>query len=90
MTKAELQARLDQVIELLKQEHKLKVEICSLNLGPSRPEALAKSLERHDRIIAEINTIRQNKMLPIFRELATFIKAARDLEARQRAAKPRG
>jgi hypothetical protein len=81
---------MEQVVALLKREHRLKVEICSLNLGPSPPEALAKNLERHDQIIAEINALRQNELVPIFRELTQFIKAAQDLDRRQQAARAKG
>ena len=82
MIREDLQNRMERVLALLKDEQRLKVELCFLNLGPGRPEVLKKNLEREDQILSEINSIRHDKLMPIMREVARFVK----LMAAQKAA----
>ncbi len=73
MSKAGIHKRIDELIELMREEQKLRVELLSLEMLGSNA-VVRKSAERHDEILAEINEIRLGKMVPIFREFAQVIK----------------
>ena len=84
MNEAELKKRVDALLDLMRWEQKLRVEICSLNLGLCRGTELKKNLERHDEILAEIDELRHAKMMPILRDVARFVNVCK-LQERAKA-----
>jgi len=74
VNRKQLNERLEKVIAHMRDEQKLKVEVRSLNLDAARFDVLAKNLERQNQILGEIEKIRHNKILPILRDVARFVR----------------
>ncbi len=73
MKKADVRQEIDKLLELMREEQKLRIEILSLEmLGPQA--VVRKNAERHDAILVEIEELRQARMMPIFRNFARVIK----------------
>ncbi len=83
MNQTGVRKRIDELIELMREEQKLRVELLSLEMLGSNA-VVRKSAVRHDEILAEINELRLGKMVPIFRQFAQVIKT------RAPAANPEG
>ena len=73
MNRDGVRKRMGQVIALMREEQTLRLELCTLDLGLGGKEQLDKNLTRHDDILREINKLRLDRMMPIFRELGGFI-----------------
>lgn len=85
-TSEEVRAKIMEFQELLGREKALQDELLSLRLqGDS--ETVKRNTERHDQIIAQIEEIRFNHMLPIFQEMADFVKECRKIEKELEAKK---
>lgn len=73
MQKVDVRQQIDKLLDLMREEQKLRIELLSLEmLGPQA--VVRKSIERHDAILAEIEELRQVRMMPIFRNFAAVIK----------------
>lgn len=72
-TKEEIVALTKEFNDLLKKEMRLKEELLSLKIrGPK--DLVQKNIKRHDEIFAELEELRMNRMLPIIREVAAFVR----------------
>ncbi len=65
----------NKLVEIIKDEHKLKVELLHLDLGLQAPESLKKNMDRQWHILGQLRSINMDKKLPIMRALANFISA---------------
>jgi len=72
-TKEEIIALTKEFNDLLKKEMRLKEELLSLKIsGPK--DYVREKLKRHDEIFAELDDIRMNRMLPLIKEVAAFVR----------------
>lgn len=74
-----VRARLEEFLGLLRREQELKEQLLALKMHGRRatPEEAAERLAAHDSLIAEIERLRQEGMLPILEEMARFVAAGR-------------
>jgi hypothetical protein len=63
----------NRLLEILKEEHKLKIELLHLDLGPQPAPMLNKNLERQWAILGQLRSINMDRKIPILRELTAFI-----------------
>jgi len=76
----ETTARIREFNEYLEQERVLQEELLGLQLhGPS--DLVAMNRKRHDTIIAEIQELRMEKMIPILTQIAESVQEYRRQEA---------
>jgi hypothetical protein len=66
--------QVDKLLAILHEEHKLKVELLHLDLGPQAAESMKKNSAREWEILGKLRSINMDQKLPIVRELANFIK----------------
>lgn len=78
MTREEVQARLDAFLALLQREQEVKEELLALKMmgHKATEEALKEKLQRQNDLLAEVERLRHEEMLPILEELASFISEA--------------
>lgn len=74
LTRSEVVKRINAYNELLSKEKALKEEIMALKLYGSR-DHVREARKRHDEILAEIEDIRMNKMIPILKDLSEYVSA---------------
>lgn len=65
--------------EYLAQEQALQEELLTIDISGSR-DKVHKNAERHDEIIAEIEKIRNEKMMPIIEDLSKFVSYCERVE----------
>ena len=71
-TKDEVTAKINEFNDYMMQEKVLQEELLNLKISGSRDATIAAS-KRHDEIIAQIDDLRMNKMMPILEEMAAFV-----------------
>lgn len=84
-SKEEVVERIKLFNDYMAQEKELQQELLEISMSGSR-DASAKALKRHDEIIAQIEKIRMEKMIPILDELSAFVAHCQKLEAEEKAA----
>jgi len=79
MTREEVQERLDRFLALMDQEQALREELLALPMygRHATEEAVELALNTQTELIAEIERLRHEEMLPILEEIAAFIGSAR-------------
>ncbi len=78
-TKDEVTEKIKEFNEYMMQEKTLQEELLNLQIQGSRDATIAAS-RRHDEIIAQIDDLRMNKMMPILEEMAAFVAHCEKLE----------
>ncbi len=67
--------RMEQFVALMREEQELRDQLLALDFTAVSPDVFAKNLAKQQELIGGIDTIYQEKMLPIMRELAEFVGA---------------
>lgn len=77
MTRSQVEEKLEQFLELLDEQQVLREELLALKMGGKRAteEAVREALQRQTDMVAEIERIRMEQMLPILDELARFLNS---------------
>lgn len=78
-TKDEVADKIKEFNEYMMKEKTLQEELLNLQISGSRDATIAAS-KRHDEIIAEIDDLRMNKMMPILEEMTAFVAHCEKLE----------
>ena len=78
MTREEVQERLDAFLALIEREHELKEELLALKMmgHKATEQAMKDKLQQQNDLLAEIDRLRNQEMLPILEELAAFTAEA--------------
>lgn len=84
-TKDEVAEKIKEFNEYMMKEKALQEELLNLQISGSRDATIAAS-KRHDAIIAEIEDLRMNKMMPILEEMAAFVAHCEKLEKAEKEA----
>lgn len=77
MTPKDIRNRVDQVVRILREEAALKAEVASLGGTVMTGEQHKQDLQKQRQLIDSITALRRDKILPIVRELVTFIAKSR-------------
>lgn len=79
MTKTDVSQMLEHFLSLLQREQELKEELLSLKMFGSHATAddVTVKIIRHSDLLAEIERLRTEEMLPILEHLASFISDTR-------------
>jgi len=86
MTKQEVKEKMKQFVDLVLREKELQEKLLNLTMRTGDKKELQNRLAQHDRMIEEIEDIRQNKILPMMEEMAAFInKRRKEIEEEKKA-----
>ncbi|MHC9543314.1 MAG: hypothetical protein AB9903_27705 [Vulcanimicrobiota bacterium] len=78
-TREEVVQKIQEFQQLIGREKRLQEELLSLNLhGDS--ETVRRNSDRQDQIIAEIEEIRFNGIMPIMQEMGSFVMECKKIE----------
>lgn len=87
MKRRHVREKMEEMVRLMREEQGLRLELASLDFSVNNRSRLEKALGRQDSLIRQIGAIRQEKMMPIVRQMLTFIGSKlEDQSAREAAA----
>ncbi len=86
MKRRNVREKMEEMVRLMREEQALRLELASLDLSVNSRSQLEKALGRQDNLVAQIGAIRQEKMMPIVREMLTFIGSKLEQQAAREAA----
>lgn len=83
MTPQDVRQRMELYLGYLREEQEIRDQLTALNFMAPNEKELQKVMTKQSELMDAIETIRQEKMLPILTELAEFIAKARTALALQ-------
>lgn len=88
MQRKDVKEKMEKFLYHLRQEQEMRDEVASLNYLAVPPKELQENLKRESQLLAQMETLRQEKMLPILKDLAQFVSSRCQATARASAKKP--
>jgi len=85
-TREEVVQKIQEFQALLGREKRLQEELLSLKMYGDN-ESVRRNTERQDQIVAEIEDIRLNGIMPIMQEMGSFVMECRKIEQEMKAKK---
>ncbi len=73
MKRRDVREKMEEMVRLMREEQALRLELASLDFSVNSRPKLETALGRQHNLVAQIGAIRQEKMMPIVREMLTFI-----------------
>ena len=86
MKRQQVRDNMEQMLKLMRQEQELRVELAALDFSLCTEEEFRANIKRQRQLIARIDAIRQQQMIPIVRRMVAFIAAKTDQGATRAAA----
>ena len=86
MKRQQVRNQMERVLKLMRQEQELRVELAALDFSLCTEEEFRANMKRQRQLLARIDAIRQNQMLPIVRRMVEFIASKTNQGARRAAA----
>jgi len=86
MKRQQVRANMEQMLKLMRQEQELRVELAALDFSLCTEKEFRANMKRQRQLIARIDGIRQQQMLPLMRRMVAFIAAKTSQQGATRAA----
>jgi hypothetical protein len=86
MKRQQVRTNMEQMLKLMRQEQELRIELSALDFSMVTEEEFRANMKRQRQLIARIDAIRQQQMLPLMRRMVAFIAAKTNQGATRAAA----
>lgn len=86
MKRQQVRTSMEQMLKLMRQEQELRIELAALDFSLCTEEEFRANMRRQQQLLARIDAIRQQQMLPLVRRMVAFIAAKTNQQGAARAA----
>ena len=73
MTREEVRQKMESFLQFMREEQEIRDQLASLQFTAESEQEIEKAMSEQSRLIEQLETLRQEKMLPLLNEVAEFV-----------------